>query len=477
MEFEGWVPNATGNLSFGVIGGPLKDRVLVRQHLRTEAKRWILIAQTRVNQDRILPSWFLPTLGLGLPRGSRRLDATYTLLATSVPIGPDPEGALDGVLACLVRPRRRTSPSLGRLQDRAELASQRLAQTAQEFGRATEAQRNSLPFEAPTDADWDVLKGQFTDAAEVSCNFRLHRSGKVFLTVLRHPSGIPDDALIGLVNQLYYFLKDCVHTHYHHDVSSDGIIELARIGTIPDWRNKTVRSLYREVLELRRSTEADLLSNSLGIMAYARTFDEIFHDHDFDREGQPLNDVPKLPIYRDGIVASIQLRRESSQRESDKRHLDVQFLIGAFIATCAVLFGLYSEWPRDSVARIISESVLVTLSYYPLYYVIIVGFLAILYYSNNRHSSGRRFRLIFDPIYRTFAWVPQGVMTGLLFTIAALSVAALVFVTYITLTSPTKHPEPSKATTETIDCHQTARSPPPGGAVAWRCTLATPRQD
>lgn len=469
MKFEGWVPNATGNLSFGVIGGPLKEGVHVRQHLRTGAKRWVLIAQTRINRDRLLPRWALPTLGIGLPSGSKRRDTTYVMLAASIPIGADPEGALEGILSCLVRPKQQ-----------AELALQRLQNTATTFASATEAQRHSQPFETPSDPDWASLGTKFTEASGVACKFRLFRSGKVFLEVTKYPDNLSQSDLIGLVNQLYYFLKDSVHTHYHHDISSDGIIELAPENSSPDWRHKTIRNLYREVLELRRSSEADLLSNAMGILAYAKTFDAIFHSDDLDIDGNNKKCVTQLPIYRDGIGESLQLRREDSQRENDKRHLDTQFVIAAFIAICAVLFGLYSDWPEDSISHKFTTAVLEVFSYYPLYYGVILAIMIPIYFANNKHSSGRRWRMIFDPIYRVLAWLPQPALVGVIIVICALSSVAFIRVTYLAYASISPTVMRPKPSVETFECRPLTVPPGPLGSPraaqpGWRCSVVIPK--
>ncbi len=218
MKFEGWIPNATGNLSFGSIGGPLIERVHVRQHLRINAKRWVLIAQTRLNRDRLLPRWALPTLGLGLPRGSRRLDATYTMLAVSIPIGSDPEGALDGTLSCLVRPMERSEIALRK--------ASRYGVARRVWLVATEAQPEiHSNLRSRPQARMDV-SGELTLPPQrqrlCTCKFRMLRSGKVFFrksSRVRALSGNGDISAATSISSTIFW-KDAVHSHYHHDGSS-----------------------------------------------------------------------------------------------------------------------------------------------------------------------------------------------------------------------------------------------------------------
>jgi hypothetical protein len=57
MDFEGWVPNATGNVSFSAIGDPLSGGLIAKQHLSLPSRRWIIICQNRRNRDRQVPRW------------------------------------------------------------------------------------------------------------------------------------------------------------------------------------------------------------------------------------------------------------------------------------------------------------------------------------------------------------------------------------------------------------------------------------
>jgi hypothetical protein len=387
MEFEGWVPNATGNISFASIGAPLERGVFVRQQLRTVDKRWLLLAQVRKNRDRLVPSWFFPALGVkGLPKRSRPLDAVYTLLAHSVRLQSDEEGALDGQISCLLRAPKAAMfkrPSPPRPSDEALLA---IEIAAAGFEEAEELQRESRRFVPSPHGSWAQLTTTILNASAVSCNFRMHRTGKVFLQVTKIPAALEDSERVGLVNQLYYFLKDAVHAHYHHDNSSDGITELGRVGSLPDWRQKTIRNLYREILGLRRSNEDGLLTNALGIIAYSETFVNIFSETDYNIDGESFP-VSRLPRYEPAIKTSIDLRRQIIERRVDRKHTDAQFALATVVATFAALFGLYNEFPVDSIVRSISRNLIVGFAYFPVYYLLFVASLWIWYSLSHRDSN------------------------------------------------------------------------------------------
>ncbi len=115
--------------------------------------------------------------------------------------------------------------------------------------------------------------------------FRLYRSGELriwldpTLIADAHEVGVQvDDAEAGLgpalCRQIYYFIKDTTHRHYHHDQEADNILPLTPAPKIDDisWRRETLWALVRAVLEGRRRSELYAYKDALGVLAYADAF-------------------------------------------------------------------------------------------------------------------------------------------------------------------------------------------------------------
>lgn len=77
-----------------------------------------------------------------------------------------------------------------------------------------------------------------------------------------------------LASQIYYFIKDVSHRHYHHRKASDNLLPLTRIVADDDtsWRRETLWSLARAVLEMRRSGKLPGHKSAVGVLAYAEAF-------------------------------------------------------------------------------------------------------------------------------------------------------------------------------------------------------------
>jgi hypothetical protein len=116
MQFEGWVPNATGNLSFSAVGDSLSGQVIARQNFRHPAVRLAICAEVRRNHDAQLPGFLLSMFDRHAdapsrrPRSSRRL--IYVLTCRSTAAGGDTEGALAGEIAVLSRRGALTSHAI-----------------------------------------------------------------------------------------------------------------------------------------------------------------------------------------------------------------------------------------------------------------------------------------------------------------------------------------------------------------------------
>lgn len=420
MELEGWVPNATGNVSFSVIGTPLRS-VVHRQHFWSPVRRWILLSQHRTNSDRKVPKWFAEFLRRRSPshkRGRRHSTLLYVMLASSQPTNGDGdvEGALDGIISVTLPEGVRH----GAVQTACDSVARLLATATQEYreGRA----------QPPSADQWNNASQCLFANSAFHCQFRMLRSGKCFFTVDESKHRELDViTLQWLTSQCYYFLKDAVHQHYHHGASTDAIIELTLVNSTPDWRLLTQRGLYRKVISLRRSLDDTLLSNALGVLAYTNVFAEIFQKIDKDRENANIQGVPVLPTYHpEQLKASIEIRRDTSRRDSDKRKSDGQFLIASVIAAAAVYVALYPSFLSGSSAKSVANLLLREISAEPLLLLMPIPVAFILYnlYVHNHDLADYG---VVRAIYRLLAWLPRRIFLSLGAGLSLLFLAITVF--------------------------------------------------
>lgn len=412
MRFEGWIPNATGNMSFSAIGDALEGGVLVREQCWSPNTRWIICSQRRSNPDRLLPQPILAFLHTRRNAGSGRQKSydslVYTLSARSVAIRDDDEGAIEGRISISL-PGDATIQVL----DIAKALARGLA-------AAKAAWRSGAKHNAPTLQEWQSNTDKISNLSIFSSNFKMLRNGKCFLDTI----SVPVDAEISkwLVSQCYYYLKDTVHQHYHHQTRTDAIIELTPYGAHPGWRLRTLRGLYRKVISLRRNQNDEMLSNALGVLAYARVFSGLFGECDYNAAGQKRV-AKKLPLYSDDLSTSIDLRRQAAQRSSDLRKTQAQFGIASVLAVVALYVSLYSSFSHASSAYKIGNWLISVIGDHPLIALvpIVITFTVYTLYTGQYDIGKIRAVRWF---YRVFAWLGKwsfvlitgglGVLVGLL---------------------------------------------------------------
>ncbi|WP_097062440.1 hypothetical protein [Sphingomonas guangdongensis] len=140
-----------------------------------------------------------------------------------------------------------------------------------------------LPYEATTSALDDFPDQAAGLAARLNrparIEFALFRTGEARLWFDEEATtGFDADQLEVLARQSYFFLKDMVHHHVHHDAKSDQITPLVPLSSRPlddreeHWRRATAWSLTRIVDALARRGNLQDLREATGILAYADAF-------------------------------------------------------------------------------------------------------------------------------------------------------------------------------------------------------------
>lgn len=408
MIFEGWVPNATGNISFGVIGSSLAGPVKSRAHFRKPNHHWLICSETRRNHDSLLPF-----VSARLPQGQSAVsELVYAMAASSLAVGTDPQGVLEGQIFVII-PRTGAAAIL-----ELQAASTRLRE-AKILARQGHAHVDPATY-------WTGTLAAVAQASVFHCGFRLLRNGKCFLDVSAAlGAGTPPlDPVTAemLASQCYYFLKDAVHQHYHHRPKTDAIIELTP-ATSHDWRFRTQRNLYRKVLTLRRVNSDDRLSNALGVLAYAEVFNDLFGNRDYDSSGALVAGVASLPCYAKGLRDSIEVRRDRAADHRERRKSDTQFWVASGLAIIALFVALFEHFPKDSAAKNFGVWIIAQLGAHP-WIAVAIAFIGWGIYSV---QTGMRDVGDFSPVrwgYRLFGWVKRDRLVAFGGLIAILGTAA-----------------------------------------------------
>lgn len=287
-SFAGWVPCITGQLSFSLIG-TLTDSTTLNLASASEPNgpgpvRYIAVAQQRRSSDLPLPGWIV--------QGFRAWAACdYILLAKTAPAklpvwdgddlreNLDHMGVLDGEV--FVIPHHVDGRAAHRVNALRQSARNDITSYSSDLSNHISSDDGDTLISRITDDLGNPPEGVRIPRAQ----FRLYRTGELRVWIPSsqvqgaHEIGVPADegeAGLGpaLCRQIYYFIKDATHRHYHHDPEADNILPLVASSPQDDvsWRRETLWALVRAVLEGRRRSELYAYKDALGVLSYADAF-------------------------------------------------------------------------------------------------------------------------------------------------------------------------------------------------------------
>lgn len=123
----------------------------------------------------------------------------------------------------------------------------------------------------------------------------LRRDGKIEISF----ADIPFDEAQDVASQIYFFVRDVCHVHQHHAPTSDTILDVVPIDEGDNhWKRETLYSLYRWVIQQKRSKNPVAYVDAKGVLAYASAFTQMHCAEPFDRV--------KLPNYlREATIESL----------------------------------------------------------------------------------------------------------------------------------------------------------------------------
>jgi hypothetical protein len=344
-RYAAWVPTITGQLSFSLLGQGVAAAVVANgagapPPGEPTGARHVVLTQSRRTKDLPWPFY--------LRRAAR---AEYILIGHTRDAA---RAALDGGATesvVLVLPEQ--VDHVGVLEGRilvvpyhAEDAGLRAKQAILDIRKLITQAADSAPRGAPCRLEELGAKVQavLDRAAEygvvtVGADFSLYRTGEFRLTVDGEQpvsDEFPDDEEEGrfaylMASQMYYFVKDIGHRHYHHQSSSDNLLPLVD-ATNDDiaWRRETVWSLARAVLELRRQNRTAGQKHALGILAYADAFQIHLARIRRRSDGTGFELIDAAPKYD---FAHTRLSLEATIEEQDYRRSFWSQFQGVMIAT------------------------------------------------------------------------------------------------------------------------------------------------
>jgi len=311
--FCGWIPTVSGRLSFSVFGDCRFPTVATAANVVDDNIRYFAAHQFRDASDVLLPfrKWLSP-LVFGI---DGRMWFAFLAHTESKP--DDPLYTLSGRAFIFADPSRwkiEVSPKLIQFQDHLR----------------------DFQYHKDHDDLERFARQQYADALELctkTCSYfidaKIRRNGVTEILIpaqVELPASatkLPSDerkkarTVRLLASQLFFFLKDLGHRHQHHDPSTDQIVSIHETTSPNDirWRNLTLYSIYRKVIEIKRDPHAATFSNSLGLVAYAEAFSKILREDLDIEEGDK-----RIPAYySDAMKDSINSTQDKSERDAAKK--------------------------------------------------------------------------------------------------------------------------------------------------------------
>lgn len=286
-SWAGWIPTVSGQLSFSIIGhsSAAKNCAFVNEILpvRSEAApvRYVALQQSRTAPDfpyfDFLTKHFWPGVAYDFVCSAQTAEADIQVMLPRNAEGEprvkavhNAQGVLKGQIYVLLYNRDKQQ----RMANRAAIHdlktsiwsanAENVAEAKKKISRALANRTQSAP-------------------PFLVANFQLFRTGEFKLEIeerawLRFVNRADLKAVLEIIpNQIFYFMKDVVHRHYHHDGSSDQMLALTRLTDSVatseiGWRRSTLWGLVRVIMQYRRAGRWLDLQKAKGVIAYAEAF-------------------------------------------------------------------------------------------------------------------------------------------------------------------------------------------------------------
>lgn len=352
VEFTGWIPTITGNLSFSTIGlgrTPRRDFSFFR---KTESVQWTVVVQKRNKSDSLFP--FIVDRIFGL-----RGEHYFALIGKSIAgdIASDGLLKLSGhVFIYSAQLHELVSPMLVELRKEVDRSyNDTLRRNGANQDDSSFDPDFGIRIENWIDRYTDRLMKEIGTSDCFLCGFQLARNGLIEIRV--DQSLYPDaDELETIALQSYFFIKDIAHAHQHHSRNSDTILEVYRdcaSGTL--WRRETLYALYKWIIQRKRERSEVSYVRASGVLAYIKAFKEL-HLQDVEKQSE-------VPMYLiDEVAASLEAgRKEAELLRADRnnsfsyRTWFLAFIFSIAIATFSLIFSLRDTDPSEESQQQVSK--------------------------------------------------------------------------------------------------------------------------
>lgn len=252
------MPTITGNLSFATIGQGRQPKRAFKVARASDGVRFIVVAQKRRTTD-VPFSWLGDAINWLLRREGY---SVYTLFGKSL-LSKDYRTLSGPCVELTIREYSLLKKSLEPLRD-GELDDQSFEQLFDQLAR-----------------DFSEVTGR--PGCGISA-IELSRDGKIEISF----DDIEDEEAQDVASQIFFFARDVCHVHQHHAPASDTILDVVPLSAGENhWKRETLYSLFRWVIQQKRSKAPSAYIDAKGVLAYARAFKENHCSEAEQSEGLP----------------------------------------------------------------------------------------------------------------------------------------------------------------------------------------------
>ncbi len=326
-SYDGWIPNVLGRLSYSIAGqSGSPSRIVFEGDLEDAGINFICYQKRNLSDTSVpfLSEWPWPRLLVDRYVYGKDGRFYFACYLTYDKVADE----LHGRAYCFVRSEWERPK-----------AALRVAMTTLHDAHL------GTPFDFINSVDARV-----SHHAHAACSLRIRRNGHITLEMLRTPQDnqllMFRDAEQAFASQLYFFVRDLLHTHKFHSRTTDRILDVYRDA---GWQHRVNYALARKSIRLRRNAKALALHRSLGILSYLKSFRSSVMTE---------SERSALPFSIDEFVSSVNHYQPLAKIEEDRYFLNrAQTLINRFLAICAVLITaavtiggndrVYDKLPKD----------------------------------------------------------------------------------------------------------------------------------
>lgn len=335
VTYKGWIPNVAGRLSFSVFGYTNDPTRAIVENVADAQDRFIICYQKRVLADGVLP--------LKAVTSELFFNLKGKFWFVCVAHGDDRPSSSDSALQGYL--------FLFHQKDRWNNVAKQPVRDAQSQLRRYKSEGLSTPLDQHCEDLYNRLVSNLRKTASFHCTFSVCRDGETVLvpptldSLPEHSPTFPPNPkhrqmmLRGVLSQMFFFLRDVGHIHQHHNPKTDTIIDVheCRNGDDYSWRCETLRCLYRKALEYKRVKRDETFSSSLGVLAYAKSFER---SSSRKLKAQQFQYPLEPAVYSDCLMDSIRANQAAvASRYADQlRRFEVNR--NTLLAILTILFAL-----------------------------------------------------------------------------------------------------------------------------------------